>query len=125
MSYEEDIEFIKYFKEQVIDDLAPMMREIVFSHIIVETFNSSRVIKFKYDIEEFFEIFEKHTNPVELEKFMNLLKISKFSLYRWYYGDYHSNFFIDRYKLKNSKKIKLDKKEIKQLRLYMNTLNVE
>ena len=125
MSFEEDLEFIRYFKEEVIDDLGPMMRELIFKHIVIENFKFFNVLKLEYNCEEFFEIFQKHTNPIELDKFMKLVDINKFCLHKWYYGDYYSNFFIDRFKFKNRKKMKLDKKESKNIRLYMNTLNIE
>ncbi len=120
MNYEKNIEFIKYYVEDVLIDLKPMILSLSKEKIsidrpytvkkYIECINYNVSIEFeeqhikienvpKYTNEEIYEIFMKHINVIEYVKFCRILKIGWDEIFLWAYFPYNKTTdFEDKYK---------------------------
>ena len=124
MDYEKNLEFVKYFQENVLEDLKPMILKLNLERTIVEipfsidyeiidneTGEVKQMVEHrirreshpKYDMEQSFEIFKQHINMEEYEKFCKIFRTGQisiwYSVYFWATG-YREGCFIRRIELK-------------------------
>ena len=121
MNYESNKEFVNYYINNVLKDLQPMISGLNEEMIVTKTPYSylckkiddkgnliseyiytgeSCSVSRKYNMTELFEIFEKHIDTVEYEKFTTILNIGWCGIYRWLIYDCSDNFLMSRFESK-------------------------
>ena len=105
MNYEKDLEFIRYYIKNVLIDLEPMIMSLseevvpinspclvgkpIESSSIYAMINDKGegiIVVNKYNKNEIYEIFIKHTNIMEYDEFCRILKIGWDEIFHWYFN---------------------------------------
>lgn len=123
MNYEKNLEFVKYYQENVLEDLKPIILKLNEEKItydvpieihydvidpetdkIIEKCIERRIrreVTQKYNINQLFEIFQQHTNKDEYDKFCEILKIGWTCIFMWCVEyRYRKNYFVEKLELK-------------------------
>ena len=117
MNYEKNLQFIRYYVENVLLDMKPMIISLSKETIPIDRqYQVTTVFKNrygdilkeetkqcvktenvpKYDKNEIYKIFMKHINEIEYTNFCRILKIGWLDIYRWFTIDTYRDDYFER-----------------------------
>lgn len=124
MNYEKNLEFIKYYVENVLLDMKPMIISLSKETIpidrhyqvttVIKNYSNGNILKEetkqcvktenvpKYTNGEIYRIFMKHINEIEYTNFCRILKIGWSDIYRWFTIDTYRDDYFERLLKTNS-----------------------
>jgi hypothetical protein len=118
-NYEKNLEFIRYYVENVLIDLKPMIlslskerisingphtvkKHVKFMEKLIEI-NETKYVHLdnalKYNSDDIYEIFIQHTNISEYDEFCEILDIGWDEIYYWYCYKSSNKYFEFQYKM--------------------------